>query len=131
MKKVLAERVKIFGDLLPWEHPNFGTDVVWARAYPYEQDVVKGGVFTVKMMFTNHADSPSRAEVKPVLPDGWKWERQFGNTHCRISPSEDGAATVVIAVPEKTESGIYVIPFRITWNNRYLGQFRHALVWIM
>ena len=51
MRRILAEREKLFTSILPWEHPNFGTDVSWARAYPYEQGVFRGGAVTFEARF--------------------------------------------------------------------------------
>ena len=131
MKSILARREELYSQLLPWPHPNFGTDVWWVRAYPYELDALQGETCTVEVRFTNHSKTLGFTEVEPVLPVGWTWDRKKSDSQPYIQPLEDGAARFVISVPENTPRGQYVVPFRITWNRRYLGQIRHMLVQVM
>ena len=128
IRRILAERETLFASILPWEHPNFGTDVSWARAYPYEQGAFRGGAVTFEARFTNHAPKPSTATVEPVLPNGWSWERKASTPKAIIAPGADGAARITVLVPPDAAPGLHVIPFRVTWNGRYLGQIRHTLV---
>ncbi|MFC1694365.1 MBL fold metallo-hydrolase [Candidatus Latescibacterota bacterium] len=99
MDSILAKQEQQYALLLPWEDPNFGTDTGWVRAYPYEQDVFRGcdGVF--EMRFTNHAGSPAKATVEPVLPDGWTWYTLQGNPSVTIPAGVDGGARMVFTVP--------------------------------
>ena len=46
----------------------------------------------------------------------------------RWSPNPDVTARTWVTVPEQAATGRYLIPFRITWGDRYLGQFRYAVV---
>ena len=46
----------------------------------------------------------------------------------RWCKNPDKAARVWITVPGDTQPKKYVISFRVTWGERYLGQFRHAIV---
>ena len=129
MKNVLAEREKLFAEMMPWEHPNFGTDVGWVRTYPYEQDVFRGRSAMVRVQFTNHSSSVSRAKAEPVLPKGWA-NLSFSamTSNVAIEPKKDGYIPLEITVPENIPPGQYIIPIRITWNDRYLGQIRHAII---
>ena len=43
-----------------------------------------------------------------------------------ICANPDQAARLWL-IARDTEPGRYTLPFRITWGNRYLGQFRHAI----
>ena len=132
MRSILAEREKLYIKLLPWKHPNFRIDLSWARAYPYEQDVFSDKTFTVEIQFTKHADIPIPAKVEPVLPKGWIWLKKNGDSIPYIIPLlKDGSARLSILIPEQLSSTQYIIPFRITWNNRYLGQIRHAVINVM
>ena len=131
MDKILAEQEELYRKLLPWEDPNFGTDIWWVRAYPYEQDIFRGSTGTVEVHFTNHAQSSAQVKIEPVLPGGWTWIQTSGNPSTTIGPKEEGAARLVFTVPDNNRPGLHVIPFRITWNGRYLGQIRHAYIYIM
>jgi hypothetical protein len=93
----------------------------------------------LEVQFTNHGSEPAEASVEPVLPKGWIWDRERsyariqvpGNTsgttsQCLLNP--DSSALLTISVPAAEARNLYVIPLRIHWNDRYLGQIRHALV---
>jgi glyoxylase-like metal-dependent hydrolase (beta-lactamase superfamily II) len=131
MKKILAERETIFAGLLPWENSNFGTDMSWARAYPYQQSVFPGSAFTFEARFTNHASKQSTVRVEPVLPHGWTWSKASSTPEITIPPGADGSARITVNVPAKAGAGTAVIPFRVIWNGRYLGQIRHTVVQVM
>ena len=139
METMLIERERLFAKILPWTHPNFGTDEHWARAYPYEQSVSPGQVIEIDMQFTNHGPQPAQATIEPILPAGWLWDETISQSTVRIPAQTDGftgdfctnpdqSAKAVIHVAGDAALGQYVIPFRITWDDVYLGQFRHALV---
>jgi len=139
MDAMLAERERLFAEVLPWPHPNFGIDENWVRAYPYEQEVRRGTPFYVDIQFTNHGAEEVAAEVEPVLPEGWKWDRGRGDKSIRVPPRTDGSVGGYCANPDKAARvwmtadktvapGQHVIPFRVTWAGRYMGQLRHAIV---
>lgn len=138
LDSVLAERERLFADLLPWPDPNFGADENWVRAYPYEQEVKFGETFWIDVQFTNHGPEAVIAVAEPVTPDGWPWQGDSNSARVHVPPRTDGTidsrsqnpdgacrlrVRAVGAVP-----GQYVIPIRITWGSRYLGQYRHAIV---
>ncbi len=141
MDKLLVERERLITDLTPWDNANFATDEHWVRAYPYEQEIAPGATFAIDVQFTNHGDTEAQALVKvePVLPEGWTFDAQRSITTLDISPKTNGIVTpndphsdayarIWIAAPTTATPGRQVIPFRITWQGQYLGQFRHALV---
>jgi hypothetical protein len=136
----LAQRERLVAQLVPWNDPNFALDEWWVRTtYPYEQDVAAGATFVVQVQFTNHGSETALAQVEPALPAGWAWDKERSVHRVNIPPRTDGstdaycanpdkAARVWITVPSQARAGRYVIPFRVTWMERRLGQFRHAVV---
>jgi glyoxylase-like metal-dependent hydrolase (beta-lactamase superfamily II) len=141
MDEMLAERERLLAELLPWAHPDFGTDEGWVRTYPFEQEVQAGGSTAIQVQFTNHGSNAVETEVEPVLPDGWTWDKgrskprvwaegRSDGTTAPYAVRPDTAATIWFSVPEDTPVGRYVVPFRVTWGGRYLGQFRHAIVMV-
>ena len=139
MDNMLAGRERLFAEVLPWPHPNFGTDENWIRAYPHEQEVRAGASFWVEVRFTNHGHEEVAATVQPVLPAGWSWDEGCSAPSVCVPPhthgsadsyctNPDKAARVWLTTPDNAASGLYVIPFRVTWGGRYLGQFRHGVV---
>lgn len=139
MDNMLADRERLFAEALPWPHPNFGTDENWVRVHPYEQDAKRGESFAVDVQFTNHGPEEVHAVAEPILPDGWKWDEERSRAAVSVPAHTDGsvdaycanpdkAARVWMAAPESAATGKYIIPFRVTWANRYLGQFRYAIM---
>lgn len=139
MDRVLAERESIYGDLLPWPHPNFGTDLHWVRTYPYQQEVARGATFAVDIQFTNHGPAPKSARAEPVLPHDWEWDKQRSPAQVTVPAQTDGSVEgfcvnpdksvrLWISIPEDARQGCCVVPIRIHWGDLYLGQAVHALV---
>ncbi|MCJ7738180.1 MAG: MBL fold metallo-hydrolase, partial [Anaerolineae bacterium] len=135
---MLEERERLFAAMLPWAHPDFGTDEHWVRIYPYEQTVQPESALTIDVRFTNHGPQAAAA-IEPVLPDGWVWDRARSrsaiNAPARtdgltapFGPRPDRAARAQIELPADAQPGQYIVPFRITWAGHYLGQIRHAVV---
>jgi glyoxylase-like metal-dependent hydrolase (beta-lactamase superfamily II) len=128
MEALLVEREQLVAEMVPWDDPNFAIDEWWVRTHPFEQDVCPEAVFAVDVQFTNHGIHPVEAAIEPVLPGGWRWHKSKGASCARVAARTDGAARAWIRVPRSASQGRYVIPFRVTWAGRYLGQFRHAIV---
>jgi len=135
----LAEREALLTEMLPWPNVNFCLDENWCRCYPYEQTVAAGSCFALDVQFTNHGPDPVRAQVKPLLPEGWSWDADSGAHEVTVPAHTQGsvdgycqrpdiAARLWITIPEDTEPGLFVLPARVTWGDRYLGPFRHGLV---
>jgi glyoxylase-like metal-dependent hydrolase (beta-lactamase superfamily II) len=139
MHEMLAKREQIIADMVPWPHPNFALDEYWCRAYPFEQDASPATTVAIDVQFTNHGSEPADAAVEPVLPEGWRWDKTRGVGEVALPPNTDGSTDPYCANPDKAARvwvnvaadatpGRYVIPFRVTFNGRYLGQYRHAIV---
>ena len=115
--------------MVPWEHVNYGCDEHWAAVYPFEQDAGAGSAVRLDAVFTNHAATEARALASAALPPGWAPE---GAAECgtSIPPRSVGRASLMIRIPPDAAPGLYVIPLRLTWNGRYLGQARHGMVYV-
>lgn len=140
LEAALAKREALLSDLLPWPHPDFGTDEWWVRTYPYQQEAAPGSLIAVDVQFTNHGPGAVPASAEPVLPEGWQWESSRSSSQGLVPPETsglirpssdtrpDGYARLWLRLPENAAPGRHVIPFRVTWGGRYLGQVRHCLV---
>lgn len=122
----LATRERLLADLLPWPHPDFGTDEYWVRTYPYEQTTGRGRDVTVTVEFSNHAATPMRASVSANTPTGWTAAPEALSTTCIAK--EDTGLKFQLRVPGNAAPGRYVIPVNVTWGDRDLGSFREAIV---
>ncbi len=131
MRANLAARERIYGELFPWDHPNYGLDEHWVRCHPYEQYVAPGGTAQLDVVFTNHSDKVREAHCYPVLPrdrsNGQRWGR-IPPQRVRIPPKTEGRARFVFDIPAEASPGRYVIPINMTYQQRRLGQFREAIL---
>ena len=131
MRGNLAERERLYGALLPWDHPNYGLDEHWVRCLPYEQVVVAGQTAQIRVAFSNHSATPQRVRCRPILPKAWgsDWGSKIAEGSTLIAPKSDGFLDFTIPIPpvvdEQTKR--LVIPIEIDYGERSLGQFREAI----
>ena len=71
----LAEREKLYGELFPWEHANFGMDESWVHCKPCEQSASPGGELRLEAVLTNHSNRAHEASVRLVPPVSWQVQR--------------------------------------------------------
>jgi glyoxylase-like metal-dependent hydrolase (beta-lactamase superfamily II) len=129
LERTIDQREALLRHLLPWPHPNFGTDEHWVRTWPYDQETAAGDVVTVDVRFSNHGPKAARATAAPVLPPGWRHVRNPGTRAAiRIAAGGEGRIPVRLQVPSRAAPGLQVVPFDIGWNGCALGPLRHALV---
>ena len=138
METMLERREQMIGELTPWDNANFAVDAHWIRSYPYEQEIAPGAAFTVDVEFTNHADHAARAAAEAVLPAGWTALEQgpqgvdlsprTSGYRGAAAPNPDGAVRLSAQCPADASPGLRVIPLRVWWGGRPLGQVVHALV---
>jgi len=126
MRGNLAARERSFGELLPWDHANYGLDEHWIRCYPYEQCVAPGGRTALSVVCTNHSSSARQLCSRPVLPTTWERECEERNT--MIAPKAEGALDFDFDVPTHARPGRWVIPVEVAYDGRRLGQFRDAVL---
>jgi len=124
MRDNLAQRERLYGQLFPWDSPNYGMDEYWVRCYPYEQDAPVGETVSLRVDITNHSPSERRAVCRPILPDLWGVEIEPKSVS--IPAKSDGYISFSITVPESAKPARTVIPVDVIYDGRVLGQFREA-----
>ena len=122
----LSERERSYGELLPWDHPNYGMDEHWVRCHPYEQRAAPGDEVLLRIVFTNHSSSERQAICRPVLSEAWGAE--VAPQQVDTGPKSEGCATFAFAVPGDVAPGRWVLPVEVTYGGRPLGQFREAIL---
>jgi glyoxylase-like metal-dependent hydrolase (beta-lactamase superfamily II) len=122
----LAERESLFGELVYWEHANYGLDPHWVRCYPYEQTIRPGETATLQIIFSNHTTEARTATCKPVLPGSWGYEVEPATV--TLSSKSEGRATFRVPVPTDAKVGRTMVPVEVTYGSRALGQFREAIL---
>lgn len=134
MRANLAGRVQSYGQLFPWDQPNYGLDEQWVRCEPYEQMVQPGATVTLAVVTTNHSTSAKVVSCRPVLPTAW--DINVAEQQATIPPQSEGRLTFTIAMPtlptmasaEATHAARrIVIPIEVIYDGRALGQFREAI----
>lgn len=134
MRANLAERVQRYGQLFPWDQPNYGLDEHWVRCEPYEQSVQLGATVTLTVVLTNHSASPKVVSCRPVLPI--LWNTQVPEQQATLPPQSEGRLTFHIAIPSQLQTRSdettqaarrAVIPIEVIYDGRALGQFREAI----
>ncbi len=136
MRDNLAEREKLYGQLVPWDHANYGMDEPWVRCYPYEQKAGPGEAVEIRVVVTNHSSQPRATSARAVLPRAWgkgspslpdpndtiKWVEK------EVTPKADGEVVLHFKVPAGVRPGRYVIPVDLRYGAWDLPQFTEAIV---
>ncbi len=127
MRQNLADREKLFGQLFPWDHANYGMDEPWVRCFPYEQRAKPGETIELKVVVTNHCDSSRQTACRAVLPKSLggtsgEWTRTV------IPAKQDGELSLSIQIPADARPGRHVIPIDLQDVTRSLPQFTEAIV---
>lgn len=141
MRDNLAEREKLYGRLVPWEHANYGMDEPWVRCHPYEQQAALGGEATFDVVVTNHSGAARPFACRAVLPRAWKPDlaesaaRQAASAalvtpwvRAQAPAKSEGRVRVSFCIPGQGRGGRYVIPVDLTYGDRDLPQFTEAIV---
>lgn len=127
MRANLDRREELFGQLVPWDHANFGTDPSWIRCHPYTQVARPGDRVGLDVVVTNHAADLCHAACRAVLP-----ESLGGGVSAwvagKVSAKSQGRLPVSLAIPAETGAGRHVVPIDIRYGHRHLPQFAEAIV---
>ena len=126
MRDVLRERETLFGELVPWDHANYGLDPHWVRCDPYSQSVSREEHATVRVEITNHSSDISETTCQPVLPAAWGVN--IPAQTIRTPANAVGSAAFRIPIPADAEAGLAAVPFNIVHRGRNLGPFREAIL---
>jgi len=138
MRANLADRERLFGQLVPWDHANFGLDEPWVRCHPYEQQAAPGKEAKIDVVVTNHSASSRGAACRAVLPRAWASAgepggrpaalRSAGWVRGEVPAKAEGRVRLALAVPESSPSGRHVIPVDVVFGDRDLPQITEAII---
>jgi glyoxylase-like metal-dependent hydrolase (beta-lactamase superfamily II) len=126
MRDNLAARERSFGELIAWDHANYGLDEHWIRCYPYEQHAIPGTEVQLSVVCTNHSSAERTFSCYPALPAGW--DGQCEERSVDIRPKTEGTLEFHVEIPEHTLPGRWIIPVEASYDGRALGQFREAVI---
>ncbi len=127
MRTNLAEREKLFGQIVPWDHANYAMDDSWVRCFPYEQKTAPGKTVELDVVLTNHSKFSNPANCRAVLPSAWK-TKPTAWSKATIAAKAEGKLPLSFTVPADAKPGRYVIPIDVRYGDRSLPQFTEAIV---
>jgi glyoxylase-like metal-dependent hydrolase (beta-lactamase superfamily II) len=127
MRRNLAQRVQLFGQLFPWDHANYGIDEAWVRCHPYEQQAKPGGELKFSVVVTNHSSQVRKAACRAVLPRVWHGGTTAWSS-TEIPGKQDGQVRLSLSIPADAKPGRYVIPVDLHYLDRVVPQFTEAIV---
>ena len=133
MRANLAEREKLFGQLVPWDHANYGMDQSWVRPFPYEQRAKAGSEVKLDVVVTNHSAESRDAACRVVTPRAWSDESTTETgfdewVKATIPTKTEGTLPVVLKAPTSAKPGRYPVAIDIRFGGRELPRFAHAVV---
>jgi hypothetical protein len=127
MRANLAEREKLYGELFPWDHANYGMDEPWVRCQPYEQEGKAGSKIAVDVVVTNHSSVPRTLTCRAIVPRAWQGG-PTGWTSVEAAPKSDVRARLTFPIPANAPPGRYVVPVDVKYADHDLPQFTEAIV---
>jgi len=127
MRENLDERERLFGELVPWDHANYGLDASWVRCDPYTQKASPGDELRLEVVVTNHSTKPHLAACRPVLP------KAFGSAgtpwvEAEVPAKAEKPLPMVLHVPADAGPGRYVVPVDVKFGPWHLPQFGETIV---
>jgi glyoxylase-like metal-dependent hydrolase (beta-lactamase superfamily II) len=127
MRENLAQRERLFGQLVPWDHANYALDDSWVRCHPYEQTAAPGARVDLGVVVTNHSAGPQQAACRGLLhpvtsgrPTEWR--------RAEIAAKSEQEVRLSLIVPRDTAPGRHVLSIDVCYGPWDLPQFTEAIV---
>jgi glyoxylase-like metal-dependent hydrolase (beta-lactamase superfamily II) len=127
MRSNLDRRERLFGQLVPWDHANYGLDPSWVRCHPYTQEAEPGGKVRLKVVITNHSDKPQTAACRAVLPEAFG-DRPTAWVDTQVPAKTEKGLPLAFGVVPGARQGRYVVPVDVRYGPWHLPQFAEAIV---
>jgi len=127
MRKNLDQRERLFGELFPWDHANYGLEPSWVRCHPYTQQAKEGEKVRLKVVITNHSTKPQTAACRAVLPKALGG-RPTPWVETQVPAKTEKDLPLVFPVPPDSRPGRYVVPVDVKYGPWHLPQFAEAIV---
>ena len=141
MRANLAERERLLGQLVPWDHANYGMDEPWLRCDPYEQKAKAGQEVSLQLVITNHSSQPQAAACRPIVPRSWDgkgtdpaWPSQAERARAipwyeaEVAAKSEGHIRFSLRIPAGVKPGRYVVPLDVRYGRWALPQFTEAII---
>ncbi len=127
MRANLAERERLYGELVPWDHANYAMDEPWVRAHPYEQTCQPGSEAAIEVVVTNHSTGPHPLQARLVPPPSWR-QPASPWVSTEVAAKSDGRVTLAIPIPAQVLAGRHVVAIDVRYGPWDLPQFTEAII---
>jgi glyoxylase-like metal-dependent hydrolase (beta-lactamase superfamily II) len=127
MRKNLDARERLFGELVPWDHANYGMDASWVRCFPYAQKAKPGDQVQVEVVLTNHSTVPHDAACRAVLPIALGGKAAPW-AEAQIPAKAEEPVPLALRIPPDAPPGRYVVPVDVKYGPWQLPQFAEAII---
>jgi glyoxylase-like metal-dependent hydrolase (beta-lactamase superfamily II) len=127
MRAKLRERERLFGEVVPWPHANFGLDSSWIRCDPYLQEIRAGETCAVNVVVTNHADASQAIAARLRVPSTWPKSNSLRGS-CNAQAKQETLMSLKVTVPSDLAPGRYVLPLDLQFGSRDLPSFAEVMI---
>ncbi len=127
MLRSLEEREEMFGELVPWDHANYGMDPWWVRCSPYRQEVSPGDRVRMDVVITNHSTTPHRVACRLVASET-TGESDTPWVRAEVPAKEEQRLPIEFQVPPDVPPGRHVVPVDVEYGPWNLPQFDEAII---
>lgn len=127
MRENLVQRERLFGQLFPWDHSNFGMDGSWVRCHPFQQSATPGARLSFQVFVTNHACQSRKAQCRTIFDRGpvslaGQW------TAAEIPAKTEQPIPLSFTVPHDLAPGRHVVSIDIRWDKWNLPRFAELVL---
>jgi hypothetical protein len=117
----------MFGELVPWDHANYGLDPSWVRCAPYAQTVHPGDRVTVDVVVTDHSKEPRTSACRALLPEalggsGTAW------SEATLDAGAEKRLSLAFRVSPNAAPGRYAVPVDLRHGPWNLPRFAEAVL---
>jgi hypothetical protein len=127
MRANLDNRERLFGELVPWDHANYGMDASWIRCDPYTQKAAPDAALQLDIVITNHSTEPRPASCRAVLPKTLG-KRRTAWVEATAAAKAELRIPLKLRIPAEAAAGRYVAAIDVKFGPWRLPQIAEAII---
>jgi glyoxylase-like metal-dependent hydrolase (beta-lactamase superfamily II) len=127
MRRNLDDRELLFGQLVPWDHPNYAMDASWVRCDPYTQKAKPGEEVRLEAVVNNHSTDPNLARCR-VAPPRLLGGKPGPWVEAEVGAKAEGRLPLVLPIPPDARPGRCVAVVDVKYGPWRLPQLAEAIV---
>ncbi len=118
------ERLRILGELFPWDDVNYGIDEQWAFFYPYGVEAGAKKQIDLEVRITNHSPVERTFQVTPHGRGGMKIVK--AESTITLKPRQSGKVRLTAVTPE--QAGNYLVTADVISDGMEFNDWAEALI---